>query len=394
MSCTLCTLGDEPGCDACRAVEPEGERAPSIVYRVVHVPTGEWYIGKHKLPEGWADPFRCDGYPFRCADGRTRLARKLAKHPAEEFRKDVLAVLPTEEAALWLEGGLIGAEAVSNPRCLNLCEGGRAPVGLSEESRERHREGVTAAVRRQYADPDYRERMAAIQRTPESRAANRERGIARMAEMTPEERRALMAPAMAVTRTPEVRAKAAESNRDRCAELTPEERAAMVVPAVEASRAPEVVARRSATRRRRYAEMTTEERELLTARQQAGHTPESYRRGWASATDEERAARVKKATEARRRAVEERRRRGEPAVKPATEEVRAARSAALRERFKDPAQRARQGKNSRAYHASLDPDAKARWVQSIREGKARAKRVRREVGVIFLALLLQRSGTA
>jgi len=334
-------VGPAGTCDHCepmpdaprdqRGPEPTGEPAPSIVYRITHLPTGRVYVGVHRID---GDPFEDDGY----MGSGEHLRRALAKYPAEEWKRDVLAVLPTKEAAFELEAGLVGPEQVASPMYFNLCVGGRGVVGLADESKAKiraanrarqsdpefkarqaemyrkrsedpaFRESIAAAARcpdrraklsasikAKFAnDPEYKARVAAIahnatwraanaaacraperrakisaanrvrfsdpaeraklvdrSRTPEARAANRARSIARMATMTPEERRELTRPATVASQTPEARALAAESNRARCADMTPEERTAMTAAAVKASCAPEVVARRAATRKLR-----------------------------------------------------------------------------------------------------------------------------------------------
>jgi hypothetical protein len=129
--CTLCTLGDEPGCEACRAVEPEGEAKQTVLYRIVHVPTGRLYVGVHGI-EG--DAFEDDGYM-----GGGPAIRAAVKEDRAAFRKEILAVCPTEHAALELERALVGPEQVASDRYFNQCLGGGGGIGLSEESREKHR---------------------------------------------------------------------------------------------------------------------------------------------------------------------------------------------------------------------------------------------------------------
>ncbi len=259
-ACTLCALGDEPGCEACRAVEPVGEPAPSIVYRIRHVPTGRIYVGVHRID---GDPYRDDGYQ---GSGK-HLERAIDYHGWSEFRKDVLAVLPTTEAALGLEAGLVGPEQVASRWYFNLCEGGRAPVGLSEESQEKKREGNRAAARAKFdTDPVYRAKVAEAARATVRRRSETDDWY----EATTE-----------AAGRPEVREKKRANAKTQWASMSDEERAAFVEKATASLRTPEGKAARSEVSKRTWERLSEEQRA-------------AQRSYWAAMTSKERSAEMRR----------------------------------------------------------------------------------------------------
>lgn len=114
---------------------------PHYVYRITNTRTREYYIGKRSCdcdPEN--DPYMGSG---------VLLKRKLRAHRDDDWTKEILCLAPTSEAALEIERALL-ASCWRNSDCLNLDEGGR---GRS-----------SASVKRDWADPEYREHMIRLRR--------------------------------------------------------------------------------------------------------------------------------------------------------------------------------------------------------------------------------------
>jgi hypothetical protein len=144
---------------------------------------------------------------------------------------------------------------------------------------------------------------------------------------------------------------------------TPEEREARIKKTTEAAGRPEARAKKSAANHRRYANETPEERaarvEPMAARNRARAQTEEWR--------EAHAARCR------------------------TPEARAKTSASQLKLCEDPAERTRRSVNTGSWWANATEERRTARVAAAVEGRRRAKaereRVKREVGMTFLALV-------
>jgi len=357
--CTLCTLGDPPGCNACRAEEPEGEPAPSIVYRIRHVPTGRVYVGKHRID---GDPFEDDGY----RGSGLHLARAIDSYGWGEFDKVVLAVCPTEEGALLLEGGLVGPEQVASDRYFNLCVGGLGVAGLTEESKAR----IRAANAARELDPEFKARHAEATGLAAQRA---------WARLTPEERERWVTNITAPRRTPEGRALIGDLSRAVWDSYTPEERALRASKSVEGNRTDAARDKNRRTQLQRYGDPA-----------EGAKTSAAVREFWDSLSDEERAARTAAAVERLHapEVVAKRREAQRRAWSLLSQGERQRRSEALaegqrRRRAEDPARYevrdAAISERQKSYWASMTPDERSAEVKR-RKAVARERKRRERDG--------------
>lgn len=373
IRCIYCdefqAVGPAGTCDHCepmpdaprdqRGPEPMGEPAVSIVYRITHLPTGRLYVGKHKPPEGWTDPFEDDGYQ----GGGDAIEAAVNKHGWAAFRKDVLAVLPTEESALELEAGLVGPEQVASPMYFNLCLGGGEVLGLDEEAEARRLERLREAMRN--ATPEQRAvwraakatGLRAVTQTEEWREANAEKN--RELARDP----AWKAKNLEAVRRPETRVRKRAGLRRYFDNETPEARDARIEKTKEAARHDKTRAKKSAANFRRYA----------------------------NETPEERAARVEQLTERMRALARTEEWREAHAARCRTPEARAKTSAAQRKLCEDPAELEKRSAVQLKRYANETPERKEARCRAISEGCRRAKaereRVKREVALIVLALV-------
>lgn len=139
------------------------------VYKVVHVPTGQFYIG---LRSTSCRPEQDVEY----MGSGIRIRRLLARHPRSEFLKIVLRRFLARLDAAGYERSVVSEDLLKHPLCLNLTVGGGAPLATDEirrkistalkghpvstELREHYR--VLASARRH--SPETRARMSAARK--------------------------------------------------------------------------------------------------------------------------------------------------------------------------------------------------------------------------------------
>lgn len=102
------------------------------IYRITHLPTGRFYIGKrsYKGTDYLDDTYMGSGVIIR---------RMLKKHPRFEFRKEVLCFCRDAEQLLKAEQAAVSVNFPTNPLCINLCAGGRGTVGFLHSAEARAR---------------------------------------------------------------------------------------------------------------------------------------------------------------------------------------------------------------------------------------------------------------
>lgn len=141
------------------------------VYRTTHLASGRFYIGVRSTK--WRSP-RLDCY----LGSGVHLKRAILVYGRDAFRKRILGVFRTRQQAMRLEGRLVTAKTLKNPRCFNLVLGGAVVAGTRFggsnspahrlASSIRHRGNTYAkALRGRKQDPEFaRRRIAAVRSWP------------------------------------------------------------------------------------------------------------------------------------------------------------------------------------------------------------------------------------
>lgn len=150
------------------------------VYKITNRTTGEYYYGKRSCSSDWRD----DSY----MGSGTLLKAKMNAHADDDWHKEVLLLLDSEEEAFEYETICIGDRWDSDPLCLNLRPGGegmsseamirkwedpafRAKVqaGMAQVDQEALNERRSQSISAKYADPEYKAKHQASLETPEYR---------------------------------------------------------------------------------------------------------------------------------------------------------------------------------------------------------------------------------
>ena len=84
-----------------------------IIYRITNLLNNRFYVGMHT---GYPD----DGY---LGSGK-RIKAEIKKYSKENFKKDILEILPTRRDLERREAEIVNEELLANPLCLNLKNGG------------------------------------------------------------------------------------------------------------------------------------------------------------------------------------------------------------------------------------------------------------------------------
>lgn len=84
-----------------------------IIYKITNLLNGRFYVGMHT---GYPD----DGY---FGSGK-RLKAEIKKYGKENFKKEILEILPDRHSLELKESTLVNAELLADPLCLNLKNGG------------------------------------------------------------------------------------------------------------------------------------------------------------------------------------------------------------------------------------------------------------------------------
>jgi len=121
-------------------------------YKITHIPTGRYYIGKRIMPPNLSDWTQDEYY------GSGTLWKRIYKsHPPEEFVKECLAQFDSKEKMNWAEVMLVGELWQCDPLCKNLRGGGegggipgskhadetKAKISATKKGRISNRKGVT-----------------------------------------------------------------------------------------------------------------------------------------------------------------------------------------------------------------------------------------------------------
>src|ERR1039458_6599499 len=94
-----------------------------ILYRTTNILNNRFYVGMHSTKN------LDDGY---LGSGK-RIKRELRKYGRENFKKEILEVLPSRRALEEREAQIVNRELLTNPLCLNLKNGGEGGGGLFNE---------------------------------------------------------------------------------------------------------------------------------------------------------------------------------------------------------------------------------------------------------------------
>lgn len=102
-------------------------------YITYHAETGKYYVGKARI-----DRVENGSY---VGSGK-RLHQTFKKYPRDEWYCTVIAKFATSDEAYAHEAKLVDEQLLSDPNCLNLIPGGRAPKLIFEESFRQKKEAL------------------------------------------------------------------------------------------------------------------------------------------------------------------------------------------------------------------------------------------------------------
>lgn len=122
------------------------------IYKVENLLNGHFYVGKHKTND------LNDGYM-----GSGKLINDaIRKHGIENFKKIIIAVLPSEEEMNRMEAEIVNEELVGNPSCYNMRVGGEGGWTHVNADPETYVKKSMATVARW--SPEFREQVNAKKR--------------------------------------------------------------------------------------------------------------------------------------------------------------------------------------------------------------------------------------
>lgn len=131
------------------------------VYRITHIPTSRFYVGIRTC--------RCHPGVDKYMGSGVIIKKLLDKHPPYEFRKDILQICDTREAASTLESKLVDVDLLQNPLCLNLKLGGDNSVIPNQFKSSLARTGKKKPnCKNPWIDPGFRARITSSQRGSDS----------------------------------------------------------------------------------------------------------------------------------------------------------------------------------------------------------------------------------
>jgi len=117
------------------------------VYKITNRDTGEYYYGKRSCEGSWQD----DNY----MGSGTLLKNKMQAHPDQQWHKEVLMLLDTEEEAFKYETISVGDRWNTDSLCLNLKPGGEGSTSDGHKAIWReHRDNIVDGLRRGWSDPE------------------------------------------------------------------------------------------------------------------------------------------------------------------------------------------------------------------------------------------------
>lgn len=97
-----------------------------IIYRIIHVPSGRYYIGQCM-----------DKYFKNYYGGGKAWVNIVNTYPRKEFLREILFVVCTQEDANFVEKRIIGNKYDSDLMCMNLMEGGGSKGSPSKETKRK-----------------------------------------------------------------------------------------------------------------------------------------------------------------------------------------------------------------------------------------------------------------
>lgn len=107
-----------------------------IIYKITNTLNNRFYVGMHT---GYPD----DGY---LGSGK-RIRAEIKKYGKENFKKEILEVLPNRKLLELREAEIVNEELRADPLCLNLKDGGEGGWKLAPEYEERRLLGLSRALR-------------------------------------------------------------------------------------------------------------------------------------------------------------------------------------------------------------------------------------------------------
>lgn len=115
-----------------------------ILYKTTNIITNNFYIGIHSTIN-LNDDYLGSGI---------RIRNEIQKYGPSNFRRDILQVFESRQAALSAESVIVNKELLLNPHCLNLCEGGMAGSGRQFTSEELKKAAIARKNKKRGLDCD------------------------------------------------------------------------------------------------------------------------------------------------------------------------------------------------------------------------------------------------
>lgn len=136
-----------------------------LLYQITNLTNGHYYIGAH------------EGEPDDAYFGSGIILKKaIRKYGLTQFRKDILAELPTKKLMYALEAAVVNEEFVARPDTYNCRTGGQVEWTHSSASRKK----MSGSQKRRFSNPTNRlavqKQIAELRQTPIFQSAYENRG--------------------------------------------------------------------------------------------------------------------------------------------------------------------------------------------------------------------------
>lgn len=130
---------------------PRRQKKYHYIYKTTNLINGKYYIGMHTTDN------LNDGY---IGSGK-RLWYSIKKYGKENFKCEILEILPNRKLLVEREKELVNEELLKDNLCLNLGLGGRGGQGSRFLTKEQLKKGGTNALKKNWKDVEFRKKQIA-----------------------------------------------------------------------------------------------------------------------------------------------------------------------------------------------------------------------------------------